>query len=151
MPVLDNARHERMAQGLAKGMPADAAYAAAGFKPHRGNAARLRANQSVRRRVQELQSRAAERAEISKAWVLDRLRAVVEAAMVENEEGAMVNAAAANRALELIGKDLGMFVDRRDIRVRRFGDMTREELQALLEDLGPDDVAEAEAADADRG
>lgn len=58
MPVLKNARHEKFAHGIAAGMTADAAYAAAGFKPDRGNAARLTANDSVRSRVEELQAEA---------------------------------------------------------------------------------------------
>jgi hypothetical protein len=58
MPVLKNVRHEKLAHGIAAGMTADAAYAAAGFKPDRGNAARLTANDSVRSRVEELQAEA---------------------------------------------------------------------------------------------
>jgi hypothetical protein len=41
MSALKNPRHERFAQALAKGMSADAAYKAVGYKPHRGNAATL--------------------------------------------------------------------------------------------------------------
>jgi hypothetical protein len=40
MPVLPNNKHELFAQGLAKGLSADAAYQAAGYKRDRGNAAR---------------------------------------------------------------------------------------------------------------
>lgn len=61
MPVLANARHERFSQELAKGLTADAAYEAAGFKPNRGNAARLKANEHVSMRVAELQGDMAER------------------------------------------------------------------------------------------
>ena len=59
MPVLKKAKHERFAQELAKGKSADQAYKSAGFKPHRGNAARLSANESVRSRVEEIQGKAA--------------------------------------------------------------------------------------------
>ncbi len=55
MQILTNARHERFAQSLAKGMSADAAHTAAGYKPSRGNASRLRANESIVERVAELQ------------------------------------------------------------------------------------------------
>jgi hypothetical protein len=41
MPILPNHKHELFAQGLAKGLSADAAYQAAGYKRDRGNAARL--------------------------------------------------------------------------------------------------------------
>lgn len=54
-------------------MTADAAYAAAGFKANRGNAATLKANKSIVDRVAELQSGAAERAEITEARVLSEL------------------------------------------------------------------------------
>lgn len=36
MPVLKNARHERFAQGRAKGKTIDEAYVDAGFKANRG-------------------------------------------------------------------------------------------------------------------
>jgi len=61
MPVLTNAKHERMAQALAKSHSADKAYAVAGYKPHRGNAARLSANESIKARVAELQQKHVEK------------------------------------------------------------------------------------------
>ena len=60
MPVLKNAKHERMAQALAKGLSGEKAYVAAGYKPHRGNAARLSANESIKARVTELQQKQVE-------------------------------------------------------------------------------------------
>jgi phage terminase small subunit len=53
MGELSNARHERFAQELAAGNPADAAYKAAGYQKHRGNAARLSANEHVKDRVKD--------------------------------------------------------------------------------------------------
>ncbi len=55
MAVLTDVREERVAQNLAKGMSGDAAYTAAGYKPHRGNASRKRAKENIVRRVAELQ------------------------------------------------------------------------------------------------
>ena len=55
MQMLTNARHERFAQSLAKGMSADAAHTAAGYKPHRQNAARMSTYDDIRARVAELQ------------------------------------------------------------------------------------------------
>jgi len=78
MPALKNARHERFAQELAKGETADAAYVAAGFKANRGNAATLKANQSVRDRVEEILGRAATRAEITVASITERLLKIAE-------------------------------------------------------------------------
>lgn len=54
MTVLKNAKHERFAQGLAKGLTADQAYQDAGFKANRGNATTLKQKQSIRNRVSEL-------------------------------------------------------------------------------------------------
>jgi phage terminase small subunit len=61
MGILPNAKHEAFAQAIAKGMTQEAAYAEAGYKPHRGNAATLRANQSISDRVDELMAAAAKR------------------------------------------------------------------------------------------
>lgn len=73
MPVLKNSRHERFAQALAAGETADSAYVTAGFKANRGNAATLKAKQSIEARVAEIQGKSAERAEISIERVLREL------------------------------------------------------------------------------
>ena len=65
MGELSNARHERFAQELASGNPADAAYEAAGYQKHRGNAARLSANELIKDRVKEIQAIGAERAAVT--------------------------------------------------------------------------------------
>lgn len=54
MPVLPNAKHEKFAQGLARGLTADEAYQQAGFKANRGNATTLKQKQSIQKRVTEL-------------------------------------------------------------------------------------------------
>lgn len=74
MPAIKNAKHEAFAQGLAKGLSADEAYAQAGFKPNRGNASRLKANENISSRVNELLDRSGERAEVTIARVLDEMR-----------------------------------------------------------------------------
>lgn len=73
MTALANARHERFAQERAKGLSIDAAYVAAGFKANRSNASRLNSNERVQARIQELQQRGAERAEITVAAVVQEL------------------------------------------------------------------------------
>lgn len=65
MPPLDNPRHERFAQELAKGKSADESYTSAGYKANRGNASTLKANQNVIDRVAEILDRGAVRAEIT--------------------------------------------------------------------------------------
>lgn len=78
MAALKNTRHERFAQELAKGETADAAYELAGFKANRGNATRLKANESLVARVAEIQSKAAARTEITVAGITDRLLKIAE-------------------------------------------------------------------------
>lgn len=121
MAALKNQRHELFAQSLAKGKTADEAYQEAGYKPNRGNAATLKANQSISDRVQELKDKAAEKVKIDIAWVLDRLVENVERSMqaveVLDRDGLPTGewkyeGNVANKALELVGKHLGMFVDK---------------------------------------
>jgi phage terminase small subunit len=112
MPVLSNPRRERFAQELAKGETADAAYVAAGFKANRGNATRLKANESVVARVEEIQGRAAVRAEITVAGITDRLLAI--ATKAENStEASMLQAARA--ALMDAAKLNGLVVDKKQV------------------------------------
>lgn len=78
MPPLPNARHERFAQELAKGKTADEAYREAGYNPNRGNAATLKANQSVSDRANELKERGAIRAEVTIASITERLNRIAD-------------------------------------------------------------------------
>lgn len=73
MPILKNARHERFAQALATGKTADEAYVEAGYEANRGNAATLKAKQSVSDRVAEILAAGAKRAEITQEMVLREL------------------------------------------------------------------------------
>lgn len=73
MTTLANPRHERFAQSLFAGMTADAAYADAGYKPHRSNASRLSANDSVRIRLSELQTAVADDAIMTRTEALKEL------------------------------------------------------------------------------
>jgi phage terminase small subunit len=149
MRSLKNPKHERFAQELAKGKTADEAYQNAGFKPNRGNAARLKANESIRARVNKLQTRAVERVvektALTKEWVLDGLRENYERAMqrkrARNDAGDEVGnfsyqGNVANRALELIGKEIGMFVDRKEVgKPGDFAGMTDDELNNGIGEL----------------
>ena len=75
---LDNARHERFAQGVASGKSATDAYEEAGYQEHRGNASTLRAKQHVSERVEELLEQAAllavDASKITKDMVLGGFR-----------------------------------------------------------------------------
>lgn len=133
MPVLKDARQEKFAQALAKGMTQVAAAVAAGYAANDATAARRANSPSVRARVAELQGRAAEKAVLTKTAIIERLFRLADKAEAAGQ------ISAANRAVELLGKEIGMFVDRRLLGIRRIEDMTEEE---LLEFLGgePDDA-----------
>ncbi len=107
--------------------------------------------------VQKAQEARSERTKINQDWVIERLVGVYEASMEARpvcdkngeEKGFTFNPTAANRALELIGKHKGMFIDRKLIGLRRIEDMTEDELVALLGDdrlEGDDSLAGAEPA-----
>ena len=76
MPILSNAKHERYCQNRVEGQTNHEAYANAGYKPNRGNAARLNANESIQGRIRELQGNAAECVEKSLAEGLAELEGI---------------------------------------------------------------------------
>lgn len=76
MPVLSNAKHERFAHGIAKGLSQTDAYTEAGYKGDRTAASRLSTNVNISKRVAELQGKAAVRTEITVASITERLLAI---------------------------------------------------------------------------
>jgi phage terminase small subunit len=54
-----------------KSNTADGAYEAAGYRKHRGNAARLSANECIKDRVREIQAMGAERAAVTVQSLID--------------------------------------------------------------------------------
>ncbi|QYJ00763.1 hypothetical protein KUV46_15750 [Thalassovita mediterranea] len=97
MTALKNGKWEKFAQGLAKGKTADEAYEAAGYKPNRGNAARLKANESILKRVAEIQERVSEKAEWSAADRLEALKRITERAEETDPRVAVSAIAEANK------------------------------------------------------
>ena len=106
MPALGNARHERFAQELAKGKSASEAYVLAGYEESRSAASRLSANVNVQARVDELKERAAANVSLTREWVLEQLVDNASKAKAAGDFGP------SNQALNLLGKELGMFVER---------------------------------------
>lgn len=109
MTTLKNQRHEKFAQELAKGETADAAYVAAGFKENRGNATRLKANESVMKRVDELQGKAAERTGLTIESVTENLLRIARKGEALNEASGLAVARAAHMDAAKIN---GLIVDR---------------------------------------
>lgn len=130
---LRNAKHEQFAQMVAKGMAGSKAYQAAGYTA-RGNAAEANASRllsvaKVASRVEELKAATAElavvQAAITKADVMRMLRETYDRAQ------ALDQLSAANRSAELLGKEIGMFVERKRIGPMEIADLTDEELEHL--------------------
>lgn len=126
MSKLANPRHEAFVQGLFAGKSADQAFADAGYTPNSGNACRLKGNEKIQARLSELQARAEKQAMLDRAGVLKELLENMRLA----REGKQI--AAANQALSLYGKEMGMFVDRRLLGISHIQDMSEEELLEFL-------------------
>ena len=106
MPRLNNMRHEAFAQGLYQGETADQAYKNAGYKPNRGNAIRLKASESIQKRVDELHDRGQRVSDIAKESLTALL---MEERKAANEAG---QHSAAVSALEKVGKLHGLFIEK---------------------------------------
>lgn len=124
MPTLNNQRHEIFSQNLAKGMTGDEAYVQAGYKPNRHNASRLKTNETITARVLELQAKKQERFVLARQHVIDGLIENVEKALgrkpVKLGKGAtetyVYRGDVANRALQMLGSELAMFTERKEIK-----------------------------------
>ena len=92
MAVLENVKWENFAQGLAQGKSADQAYQDAGYSANRGNAVRLKTNESIVARVQELQQVAVRRHDITLDTLTDELEAARLSAMDGSRESAAISA-----------------------------------------------------------
>jgi phage terminase small subunit len=142
MAALENARHEKFCQERVAGKTIDEAYEAAGYKRNPGNAGRLNNNEHIQSRITELQSIAAEKAGLSKEWVLERLMTVAERCMqaeaVKDHKGKPTgeykfDASGANRALELLGKEQGMFKQQVESNITVKHEDSMDAVQAELE------------------
>ncbi len=169
MPMLQNQRHERFAQGLAQGKTAAQAHEDAGYAPNRFNASTLKTNKNVIDRVLELQGNRAERQVLSRQYVIEALIENAEKALGRKpvkigsnghaKETYVYRGDVANQAIRLAGIEMGMFVERKEIKhtsdLAKLSDVEllevlvkeAEEAQQLLEYHGGDDTGETETND----
>jgi len=105
MPILTNPRREKFAQGLFEGRPASEAYEKAGYRPNRANATRLKANDHIRARLDELHKAVIEDAGVTIEGHLAKLADLRDRAEADGSWGA------ATRAEELRGKASGFYVN----------------------------------------
>src|SRR6266481_2198053 len=112
MSILNNPRHEQFAQLVATGQSPAQAYVAVGYE-EKGSytcGPRLLKRNEIRARVDELRQQVArsavDAATLNRQFVLTEL---MDNAIKAKE---MQQISASNRALELLGKELGLFVER---------------------------------------
>ena len=138
MPQLQNVRHERLAQEIVKGAKLEDAHKAAGLSGNRKSAWQIRQRPDVIRRIEEIlhqrdqvEAKAVERAISETALTRTGiLRMLVADHELARERGQL---AAAIRAAELLGKMLGVFVERSEQgKPGDFSHLSDEELDAQL-------------------
>ena len=127
MPVLDNPKWELAAQELAKGRTQVEAIETAGYSPHRSNASRLIANDSIKLRVSELQEQAARSISITLEGQIAKLEDLLNQAKQHKQISAGV--AAIDKQNELMGLKIQRVESKR---VDEFANMTDEELRQYV-------------------
>ena len=142
MAILKNARRERVAQNLAKGMSADASHTAAGYKPSRQNAARMSTYDDIVGRVAELQGRTAKQITDVRDAARQHTLAAVEtlvSVMEDLEAPPSARVAAANGILD---RGHGKAVQHIETEINVYERLSLSEKQALLAVLESLDVDE---------
>lgn len=105
MPVLENAKHERFAQGLARGLGVTEAYVTAGFADSPASASRLSKKVNIRNRVKELQQKGATRTAATVESCTYRLRAAYAMALKKRNPSAAISAVMAEARLNGLMKE----------------------------------------------
>jgi phage terminase small subunit len=154
MSLLKPDKYELYAQARASGMTQADAYAEAGYKAKSTNActraaaSRLDANVNIIKRVAELKQRGAARIVLTKQFVLEAaidnlekargLRPIRIGSAEEPKDVYVYEGAVANAALRMLGAELGMFADRKDVRLvtSEYAHLTDEQLAQKLVEIG---------------
>ncbi len=132
---LDNQKWENFARYIANGETQANAAKLAGFKENNAHirGCILMKKDEIRLRVEELQRVSSEQAvtglSVSKAWVMGKLRENVEKAKMVGDHSAV------NRGLELIGKEIRMFVERKVIGLHDLRSASADELLDMLAEV----------------
>lgn len=132
-------------------MTGDAAYKEAGYKPNAKNAARLKCHEVIKARVAELQQIVQRKFEnsavLSRQWVIEGLIDIAEKAsgrrpvklgvVGEEKETLVFEPHAANTAFRNAGLEMGMFTERRDVKITsQFAPLSDQELAQRLVEVG---------------
>lgn len=125
MPVLNDAKRERFAQGCARGLPTIEAYVRAGYKKNTGNATSMRKRPDVAARIEELQKQMSEKNQQELQDFLEEsglnytyiVRQVLETAIEAKQAGKYSDAM---NGFKEVGKELfGMFIDKKTVSVEK--------------------------------
>jgi hypothetical protein len=162
MAPLSNPKHEAICQKRASGANQTQAYSSVGFSSNPKTAHVFFKRPEVIARIREIQQHridteiasselAARQLGLTKRWVLERLKFNVERCLrgqpIFDEAGVQIpgrftgkpDSAGANRALHLIGLELGMFIEHYEIGGP--GDFSRLSDEELLAEIEKDAVA----------
>ncbi len=141
-------KHELFAINLAKGMGQAKAYADAGYKPNDGAASRLAGSVKIINRVAELRSRMITKVTLTKHYVIEATLENAEKALgrrpvkvsrrigdkYEEADVFVYEGQIANAALKMLGNEIGIFHDKKDVRiVNEYDKLSDVELAAELE------------------
>lgn len=147
MPSLKNKKHEQFAHLVANGTKPVKAYVSVGYSENGADqsSSKLLKKAEISARIAEISDNIArlsmEKIAISKVWVIDQLVENVKMAKaavpVLDNKGNPIGEykqelGAANRALELLGKELAMFVDRKEVRTGALDELTDEQLAGYV-------------------
>ncbi len=135
MAILQNARRERVAQNLAKGMSADASHTAAGYKPNRKNAARMKSYEDIRGRVAELQGSTAKQITDVRDAARQHTLAAVETLVSVMEDLKAPHSARVAAANGLLDRGHGKATQHLDAELSIYDSLSLEEKEALLSAL----------------
>lgn len=140
MPPLDNPRHERFAQELAKGKSASEAYVEAGYKENQARSAASRllsTNVSIGQRVAQIQARASDRVEVTLSSLMAELEEARELAISLDQPSAAVSAIKEKAILAGIRVEKS---ERKNVNDAR--ELTDNELEAAIADAAAREAAE---------
>ena len=127
---LANQQHENLAQAYVETASKKKAGEKAGYTD-KSNAFRAILRPDVQERIKFLQEERAEELGLDSYYVLSKLKDNLEASM----SGAEPNRAAANKAIEMLGKHLGMFVGK----IEHSGTIEIQSLSDLMDELSKGD------------
>jgi hypothetical protein len=129
---LDWLPHEKFCRAFVRGVTGTQAAIEAGYSAPSASVAssRLLKREEIQRRIATLREMhglvPGKPAKVDRQWVMDSLVRNVEAALAANDR------AAANRGLELLGREYGLFTEKRVVAQDPLDGLTAVELQRLL-------------------